>query len=430
MEKNKFREVPLFENIKEVVYNSYKLYGDKTAFIIKDGGPKSKTYIKKSFKDLVYDINCFVTVRFNRGYKNKRIAVMGRNSYMWVVAYLATLFGGNVVVPLDKELEEAELEDSLVRSGAECIAYDSKYSDKLNKIKENGRVSLKEYIGTEDGDISFDEMLKLGSELIDGGNTEFIDAKIDPDALAILLFTSGTTDKAKAVMLCQRGIACNICDMQMVEDIRSTDTNIAFLPMHHIFGSVGMLVMLACGVTTAFPDGLRYIKQNLCEYKVSLFVGVPVLIDGMKSVIEREIKKQGKEKMVLIARRASRILRKLGIDLRSTLFGKITRELGGAMRLIIAGGAPLAPESAVFFDDVGIDIVQGYGLTETSPVISAENEKYTRLGSVGIPMRNVEVKIDNKDADGIGEIKVKGPTVMLGYYENKEATDLVLDNGW
>jgi len=430
MEKNKLREAPLFDTVKDVVINSAKVYGDKEAFCIKVGSVKSKEYISKSFNDLVADVNAFGTALFSLGFKGARVAIAGRNSYFWIVSYLANLFGGNVAVPLDKELQVAELEDSLIRSEAVAFCYDAKYQSKIDEIKTNGKTSVTHWISSEDGELNFDNMLKKGRELLEKGDTSFTDANPDPDAMSILLFTSGTTAKSKAVMLCQRGIACNISDMQMVEDIRSTDTNIAFLPFHHIFGSVGMLVMVACGVRTTFPDGLRYIKQNLGEYGVSLFVGVPVLLDGMKAVVEREVKKQGKTKLISVMREITRFLRKIKIDVRRKIFKQIINALGGKMRLIISGGAPLDPATGEFFMDLGIDLVQGYGLTETSPVISAENEKYVRRGSVGIPMRSLEVKIDNKDADGIGEIKVKGPTVMLGYYNNREATDAVLENGW
>lgn len=430
MEKNKLKDAPLFNNIKELVINSVKLYGDKNAFVLKDGGPKSKTYINKSYKDFLSDINSFGTALFSLGLEKKRIAIVGRNSYFWAVSYLATLFGAMIAVPLDKELQAGELEDSLIRSKADAVIYDDKYKEKTDKIKENDGLNGKLYISQSGEELTFDALIERGRLLLDKGDTSFTSVNPDPDALSILLFTSGTTAKSKAVMLCQRGIACDIHDMQLVEDIRSTDTNIAFLPMHHIFGSVGFLVMLSCGVTTVFPDGLRYIKQNLAEYKVSLFVGVPVLIEGMRSTIEKEVKKQGKEKLIKIARTVTRNLRKVGIDMRGKIFKQITDALGGAMRLIISGGAPLDPETALFFDDLGIDLVQGYGLTETSPVISAENEKFRRLGSVGIPMKHAEVKIDNKDNEGIGEIKVKGPMVMLGYYENEEATNEVLQDGW
>lgn len=431
MEKNNFRKATLFSNVKSLLENSAKLYGDDTAFIIKDGGPKSTNYIRKSYKEFMNDISYFGTALFAMGYKDKRIAVTGRNSYVWAVSYFSAMIGGGVVVPLDKELGVGELEDSLIRSEASLVVYDSKYEDKISEIKANGKTALTEYVSSEGEGLTFDTMLTKGKALVEAGDTSFTSVDADPDVMSILLFTSGTTDKSKAVMLRQRGIVTNIYDMQLVEDIRHGDTNIAFLPFHHIFGSIAMLVMLACGVTTVFPDGLRYIKKNLSEYKVSVFVGVPALIEGMRSTIEKEVKKQGKEKLVKTMRSLTRGLRKVGIDLRRKVFNGILSALGGAMRLIISGAAPLDSDTAKFFDDIGVDIVQGYGLTETSPVISAENEKFRRKGSVGIAMKNVEVRIDNKDSDGIGEIKVKGPTVMMGYYNNEEATKAVLsDDGW
>ncbi len=430
MEKNKLREVTFFDTVKGLLYQSREKYGNKEAFIIKKTNGKEKTYIKKSYKEFLYDVNSFGTGMYALGLKGCRVAVTGRNSYEWAVTHFASLLGGMVSVPLDKELGVNELEDSLVRSKADAIVYDTKYEDKILAIKENGKTNVKYFIPTEGAEPNFWSIMENGKEIFDGGNTEFENCELDPDAMSILLFTSGTTDKAKAVMLSQRGIACNVCDMQMVEDIRSTDTNIAFLPFHHILGSTGLTVMLSCGVTSVFTDGLRYIKQNLKEYGVTLFVGVPLLIDSMKKAVEKEVKKQGKENLVKAMRKVSKLLRKFGIDIRRKVFKQLIDGLGGKMRLIISGGAPIDSETIRFYDDIGVDIVQGYGLTETSPVIAAENEKFRRLGSVGIPMRNIEVKIDEKDADGIGQIKVKGPIVMMGYYENKEATDAVLCDGW
>ena len=248
--------------------------------------------------------------------------------------------------------------------------------------------------------------------------------------MSILLFTSGTTSKSKAVMLNQRAISANIADMQMVETFYPTDTNIAFLPLHHIFASTGMLVMLASGVKTVFPDGLRYIKQNLIEYQVSVFIGVPLLINKMYENIEKEVEKKGKTKLINRMIRVSNFLLKSHIDIRKKLFNPILQGLGGKMRLIVAGGAPLEKRIAQRFNELGIHLVQGYGLTETCPVISAENDKYIRPGSVGYPLNHVTVDIVNKDKDGIGEIRVKGPNIMLGYYKNEEATNKVLKDGW
>ena len=246
----------------------------------------------------------------------------------------------------------------------------------------------------------------------------------------IILFTSGTTSKSKAVMLSQKNIASNIYAMQCVEDIRSTDTNIAFLPFHHIFGSTCMAMMIACGVKTVFPDGLRYIKQNLNEYKVTLFVGVPILIEAIYKTIMKEIEKQGKEKVIKIAVKISKILLKLKIDVRRKLFKQVINALGGELRFLISGGAPADPEISEGFRNLGIEIVQGYGLSETSPVIAAENAKMIKKGSVGVPMINDILEIVNKDENGIGEIRVKGPNVMLGYYEMPELTEEVLKDGW
>lgn len=276
----------------------------------------------------------------------------------------------------------------------------------------------------------FYDLLLNGRDDIEKGYLEYVNHKVDSYKMSILLFTSGTTSKSKAVMLNQYGIATNVYDMQLVESFYDNDVNIAFLPYHHIFGSTGMLVMLASGVKTVFPDGLKYIQKNLVEYKVSVFVGVPVLIDKMHSTIIKELEKQGKTKLINFMIKFSNVLMRLHIDIRRILFKPLINALGGNMRFIISGGAPLDKKVAKWFNDIGIHLVQGYGLTETSPVISAENDTFIRYGSVGKIMKSVEVKIEDKDANGIGEIVVKGPNVMLGYYNEPELTKEVLENGW
>ena len=281
-----------------------------------------------------------------------------------------------------------------------------------------------------EGFLNFDEILQKGKELIKDGNNEFIEKEIDSKKMSILLFTSGTTSKSKAVMLSQEAIAADIASTLMAEGLYPTDTNIAFLPFHHIFGSTGMLVMLGAGVKTVFPDGLKYIKQNLIEYQVSVFVGVPLLVNKMYENIEKEIEKQGKTKLINFAKKLSKILLKLKIDVRRKLFKQVIDALGGKMRFIVCGGAPLDKKVAENFNNMGIHLVQGYGLTETSPVIAAENDHFIKPGSCGIPLNLVTVDIVDKDKDGIGEIRVKGPNLMLGYYENEEATNAVLKDGW
>ena len=432
-EKNKFRDVPRFDNIKEIIYNSAENYTNNIAFVTKvKKEDKSIEYINHTYTDLVSDVNAFGTALFSLNLKDKRIAIVGRNRYEWVVAHLSNLFGGIVSVPIDKELQINELEDSLVRSEVSAIVFDEKYEESIKIIKQNGKTNIKEYICMSKlpGYKSFGELLDNGYEKINNGEKEFINYKIDSHKMSILLFTSGTTSKSKAVMLSQYGIANNVCDMLMVEELLPTDTNIAFLPFHHIFGSTCIVVMLAAGVKTVFPDGLRYIKQNLVEYQVSVFVGVPLLVDKIYSAIEKEIEKQGKTKLINVATKISNFLLKLHIDLRRVIFKQVLNQLGGKMRFIVCGGAPLDKRVSVKFNEMGVHLIQGYGLTETSPVIAAENDYYVKSGSVGFPMKSDEIEIVNKDENGIGEIRVKGPNVMLGYYKDEEATNKVLKDGW
>ncbi len=421
-----------FNNIKEIIYNSVEQYSKNIAFVIKHTENKKVEYENITYKQLLEDINKLGTAVYSLGFKGKRIAVIGRNSYEWAIAHLSNLLGGNVSVPLDKDLQYDELENSLIRSKADMIFFDKKYKEKISQIKEKNNTNLKEYVCFEEaeGFKNISELLKIGNEKINSGKTDFINAKIDENKMAILLFTSGTTSKSKAVMLSQKNIASNVYAMQCVEAIYSTDTNIAFLPFHHIFGSTCMVVMLAYGVRTVFPDGLRYIKKNLNEYGVSVFVGVPVLVEAIYKTIMKEVQKQGKTKLINIATKISNFLLKLHIDIRRILFKSIINELGGKLRFVISGGAPADSKIAKGFNDLGIEVVQGYGLTETSPVIAAENKRCMKAGTVGIPMLNVKLEIENPDENGIGEIRVKGPNVMLGYYENEEATKEVLKDGW
>ena len=432
MEKEKFREATRFENIKEILYNSVKLYPNHVAFVTKIIKDKGVEYKNTTYKKLLDEVNALGTALYNLKLKGKRIAICGRNRYEWALAHLSCLLGGMVSVPLDKELQVEELEDSLVRSKAEAIIFDEKYEDKIKTIQDNNKTKIKEYISmsTLKGFTSLLDLLEKGKKILNSGNKEYVNHEVDSKGMSILLFTSGTTSKSKAVMLSQYGIATNVYNMQLVEPITDKDVNIAFLPFHHIFGSTAMIVMLACGVKTVFTDGLRYIQKNLKEYKVTIFVGVPLLVDKMYENIEKEIEKQNKTKLINVAKKVSNGLLKLHIDIRRSLFKQVIDGLGGEMRFVISGGAPLDKRTAKGFNDLGIKMVQGYGLTETSPVIAAENDFKMKLGSVGVPLKDVQVEIVNKDENGIGEIRVKGPNVMLGYYENEEATNEVLKDGW
>lgn len=430
MKKEKI--VQEFKDIKELIYNSAKTYANNIAFVVKHQEGKNKTYENITYKMLLEQINALGTKLYSMGFKNKRIAILGRNRYEWTLGHLTSLLGGIISVPLDKDLQVDELENSLIRSKADAIYFDEKYIEKIEEIKNRNNTNVKEYICMSKiaGYDDIHTLKEEGQKLLEEGNKEYISAKIDENVMNILLFTSGTTSKSKAVMLSQKNIASNVYAMQRVEDIKSTDSNLAFLPMHHIFGSTCLIVMLACGVRTSFPDGLRYVAQNLKEYEVSLFVGVPLLVEAIYNKVVKEIDKQGKTKLIKNAIRVSNFLLKLHIDIRRKLFKPIIDQLGGKMRFVISGGAPLDPKIQKGFIDLGINVAQGYGLTETSPVIAAENMYKSRTGSIGVPMENVTVEIVNKDDNGIGELRAKGPNVMLGYYENDEETNKVLKDGW
>lgn len=426
------KNITLFNNIKELIYNSAEKYANNIAFTTKIQKNDEVKYKEITYKQLLNDINCFGTGLYALGLENKRVAVIGKNSYEWIMAHLANLLGGIVSVPLDKGLQLEELENSLIRSKVEAIVFDEKQVANIEEIRKREKTNIKHYIaiGNIEGFENTNEVFKNGKRLLEEGNNNYINKEIDSEKMGLLMFTSGTTSISKAVMLSQKGIATNIYDMQLVETFYTDDVNIAFLPFHHVFGSTGMLVMLACGVKTVFPDGLKYVKKNLKEYGVSVFIGVPLLIDKIYENVQKEIKKQGKEKIVNLGLKISKLLIKFHIDIRRKIFKDIIDGLGGRMRFIISGGAPLDKKVAKRFSEFGMHVVQGYGLTETSPVIAAEGDDFIKPGSIGKPMKHVTLEIINKDDKGIGEIRVKGPNVMLGYYEEEERTKEVLKDGW
>ena len=433
MSKKNIPEIKMVNNLKDILYNSVEDYGDNIAFTIKHWKDKKNfEYENITYKKFLEDINSFGTGLYKIGLKGKRVAIIGKNRYEWVTAHFGNLLGGIVSVPLDKDLQYDELENSLIRAKVDGIVFDEKLAEMISDIRKNGKTEIKHYISMDNLDSfeSFKEILEDGKKEIENGNKEYIDFEIDNDIMNILLFTSGTTSQSKAVMLTQRNVASNIYAMRHSQDVRPTDTNIAFLPFHHIFGSTCIAMMLACGVKTVFPDGLRYIKQNLNEYKVTVFVGVPVLVEAIYKTVMKEIDKQGKTKLIKVAVAISNFLMKLHIDVRRKLFKQIIDALGGEFRHIISGGAPADPKISKGFNDFGIKLVQGYGLSETAPVIAAENDDNIEYGTVGVPMMNDTIEIVNKDEKGIGEIRVKGPNVFLGYYEMPEQTAEVLKDGW
>ncbi|MBR3532948.1 MAG: AMP-binding protein [Clostridiales bacterium] len=422
-----------YDSIKELITATSTQYKDDVAFRVKIKPGKDPEYKDYTYADFIADVNALGASYYARGFRGGRIAVVGRNQYYWVVSHMACLFGGIVSVPIDKELPVGEMEDSLIRAEVDAIVFDVKNKEQIDQIRANGRTKIREFIlmnDRDDGCSCVEDLIAEGRELPEDIKKEFTDFRPAPESMAILLFTSGTTSKSKAVMLSNKGIACNVADLLVFEVFDEHSTNIAFLPFHHILGSTGMLFALADGMRTVFPDGIRYIKQNLTEYGVTFFLGVPALIDKMYESVEKGVEKQGKTKTVERAKKLAKFLLFFHIDIRRKLFKDIIAQMGGQLKYIISGGAPLSARVSQGFTDLGIEIYQGYGLTETSPVLAAENKGHIRPGSIGRPLPAVQVEFMDKDEDGLGELCAKAPNVMIGYYKNEELTSEVIRDGW
>lgn len=424
-------------DFKELLNRAESKYSNKIAFEYKkDRNSKSNEYEKHTFKQYKEDAENLGTALINMGLLGKRIALISPNRYEWCVSYISVLAGGMVIVPLDKALPEEEIKSLIKRSKADCVIFDKKYIDIFKHIKELKDTNLSKYIcmdKTEDEDILFyQDILCDGKKLRQSGNKDFDNVEIDNKKMSVMLFTSGTTAISKAVMLSQENICSNINAMPHFVLMYDTDVLLSFLPIHHTFECTITFLYgcLYCGATIAFCDGLKYIVNNLKEYGVTVFVGVPLMLDMMYKKIMKGIKEQGKEKLIDNMTKITNFLTRIHIDIRKKLYKQVLDNLGGKLRLILYGGAPMEKDTVIGLSNFGIDLVQGYGLTETSPVISAETDYFKRPGSSGLVMKNEEVKIDLPNEAGIGEIVVKGPNVMIGYYENEEETRKVLKDGW
>lgn len=341
-----------------------------------------------------------------------------------------------IVVPLDKSLPANELESLIVRSGVEAIFYSSKYDEIMEDIKQRRTTNLRYFISMdklswEDGIYSQKELIQKGKKLISNGNRKYIEADINNEEMSIMLFTSGTTSMSKAVMLSQKNICANIMDIGSVIYIDKNDTLLSFLPLHHTFEcTVGFIYPIYRGASIAYCEGVRYITKNLSEFEATIMISVPALLENMYKRLMKNVEKQGKLQEVERMMKLLGMLSKVKLDFRKKVFEEIHKGLGGKLRLMVNGAAALDKEVEKGYNDLGFKVMQGYGLTETSPVLAAGNDFEQKIGSVGKPFPSVKIKIVNKDKKGIGEIYAKGPNVMLGYYKNDEATKEVFDKEW
>lgn len=407
-----------FRNIREIVEYSSVEHSIKTAFKIKHKDGKNVWYDDVTYIRLREEVEALGKFFIKKGFLGKRIAVIGKNSYNWMVVFLATLSIDNVIIPLDKGLLDYEIKEQLERAEADAVFYADNFKGVMSELDSIYRVC------TDDDE--FSQIIEEGKN-IDGD--EYSKITIDNEKMSVLLFTSGTTSKSKAVMLSQKNISSNIVALREWVKFQEDDVNASILPFHHAFGMVETLLFISLGICNVFCEGLR-IANCLTEYHVSVLVGVPLIIEGMQAIVMKELKRRKMLKKFNLGLKLSNFLRIFGIDIRRKIFAEIHEKLGGKLRFIISGAAALKPETAKWFNDIGILLIQGYGLSETAPVVSAENNTHIRYGSIGFPLPGETVKIVDPDENGIGEIAVSGDNVMLGYYKDEEATKAVLKDGF
>ncbi|NLL67506.1 MAG: AMP-binding protein [Clostridiaceae bacterium] len=433
MKNGELYEVRTIKDLKDMLDSSVKLYGDKAAFLSKQKGQADYTAI--TYKQYKSDVEAFGTALMSLGLKDGKIALIGENRYEWSISYLAIVNGTAVIVPLDKELPPNEIELLLERSKADAIIYSGNIKDKV-EVLANKTTTMRYFINMDaekdEGNIlSFNRLLQKGHSLLKEGNHDFVDAKINPEVMNMLLFTSGTTDTAKAVMLSHRNICENLMNMCSMLYIDEKDIFLSILPIHHTYEcTCGFLCQLYRGCTIAYCEGLRHIVKNLKESKATMMLGVPLVFESMyRQIMNQAIKSKGESK-IKFAISLSNTLRKFKIDIRKKLFKQIHEALGGHIRMFISGAAGIDPQIAKGLRELGISLVQGYGLTECAPIVALNRNNYYKDEAAGLPLPNLQVEIDNPDEDGIGEIKCKGSSVMLGYYEDPEATAEVIKDGW
>ena len=417
-------------DLKDMLKKSGNEYGEKIAYQIKIEKDNYKYFTHKEVREM---IDCLGTSLINIGLKDKRIAVIGENRYEWEIAYLSIVCGTGTVVPLDKSLPENELKSLIERSGVEAIFFSKKYQETLENIKLEGVGKLKHLISMDleihkNGIYSEKELIEVGKELIKNGDRSFIDSKIDNEKMSIMLFTSGTTSASKIVALSHKNICSNLMDIASVLDVNSDDVFLSFLPLHHVFEcTVGFLFSLYKGAKTVFCDGMRHIQENMVEYKVSIMASVPAIYERIYKMIRKQQEKEG------ILERIQKLQEKYkdySMEEKRRVFKNIHEVLGGNVKLLISGAASLEPSIEAEYRKFGINLVQGYGLTETSPVVAIGSKKYYKTGSIGKAVPSIKAKLVDVNKEGIGELVVKGPSVMIEYYGNREETEKVIQDGW
>jgi long-chain acyl-CoA synthetase len=429
-----------FQDLREILDYAIRTYPDKAAYRFRRV-PEGEIYTK-TFRDLKQDIGRFGAGLLNLGIRPKegRIVTIGANCYEWIIASNGALFGAGLSIPIDRQLPEQEVLLLTERSRADVFIYHKAHLPVALYVAENNP-QIKYFISMQDDGLpeNRNDRFFLMQDVADSATTEQIEAffnlPIERDKMASLIFTSGTTAVSKGVMLSQRNLAANVTSIMKTLKVRPGEERaLSVLPLHHTFeNTVGVYAFWAYGVCSCQLDGLRYLAQNLQEYKITVMISVPLLMENICRQIRKNAAKKGKLKTIDRLIPILRFLKKIGIDLRRKVFAEIHDALGGELELSVVGAAALDPKVERFLSDIGITCWGGYGLSEASPVVAACNQSIYVTGSVGRPLADITVAIDDehgRDLDHAGEILVKGDNVMLGYYDNEEATKETLRDGW
>ena len=418
----KHKTRPVYD-FRELVYESEKDFQNLPAFVLRE---RTVTY-----SDFANDYRALCTYLLSHGYGGKRIAVIGANSYNWILAYLASATVG-VAVPIDKELDASDVVGFM--NDAECSAVfgDSAILAKLETDDAVAKFTIAESKKCSESFETIESALTEGALVYKNGNYSIDTMEINAEEMSILIFTSGTTGSSKGVCLSQKNICANINQTSTMVKIDPTLHSLSVLPLHHTYETtLGHLLLLSGGSCISYADGLRQVAKNINEYQPSVLIVVPLLLEFILKRIDASIR-ESLPKFLLPEEGATlkQVLRKLPAPLRFVVKRKVKKSLGGKLRLLIVGAAPIKPETIESFCELGITTYQGYGLTETSPLVAGNNDFFMNPAAVGLPIHGVEIKIENPNDEGIGEVIVRGDNVMLGYYNDPEETERVMHGGY
>ncbi|NLA76441.1 MAG: AMP-binding protein [Clostridiales bacterium] len=434
METNEtFYDIRPIHGYKDMLAQSAALFADQFAFRLKG---EDGAYYGVTYPEFYGDVNALGSALLERGLCDKKVAVIGKNSYEWCCSYLAVTCGGGVIVPIDKELPADDVFNILSVSGSSALFCDLASYEKLADEKDllpEGLAVICFDCDTLDGVACYADFLAGGKKILDSGNDAYLHVTPDTAKMSMLLFTSGTTGLAKGVMLSQDNVCSDIMSLSGVVKITPADTLLSILPLHHTYEcSLSFLMLIYSGGCIAFCEGLRYITKNMQDIQPTLFVTVPLMLEKIHArIIKKASERKGGKLVLSFGKVIANAGNALGMNISEKIFAEINKTFGGRLRLIITGAAAINPEVVRDFHSFGIPVYLGYGLTECSPLVIGNNDKLQLSDSVGVPLPGVEAKIINPDAEGIGEICVKGPMIMLGYYNDTAATDEVLDSeGW